>query len=94
MGEKIAIEAQQKYSSKAVRSSVEKEVKKEMSVSGINTGGKSGAKKVKREVENRLANQRDFEFSIANAIKDTKVGDVANDVAAHKVSLLIYNKEE
>ena len=94
VGEKIAIEAQQKYSSKAVRSSVEKEVKKEMSVSGINTGGKSGAKKVKREVENRLANQRDFEFSIANAIKDTKVGDVANDVAAHKVSLLIYNKEE
>ena len=24
----------------------------------------------------------------------TKVGDIANDVAAHKVSLLIYNKDE
>ena len=94
VGDRIATEAEQKYSSQAVRSSVEKEVKKEMKMSGINTGGKSGSMKVKREAEGRLATQRDFEFSIANAIRDTKVGDVANDIAAHKVSLLIYNKDE
>ena len=94
VGNKIATEAEQKYSSQAVRSSVEKEVKKEMKMSGINTGGKSGSMKVKREAEGRLATQRDFEFSIANAIRDTKVGDVANDIAAHKVSLMRHNKDE
>ena len=85
---------QQEYSSKAVRSSVEKEVKKELKMSGINTSGKSGSRMVKREVEDRPATQRDFEFSIADAIKNTKVGDVASDVAAHKVSISIYNKDE
>ena len=94
VGDRIATEAQQKYTSKAVRSSVEKEVKKEMRMSGINIGGKSGSRKVKLEVDDRLVTQRDFEFSIANAIRNTKVGDIANDVAAHKVSLLIYNKDE
>ena len=94
VGNRIATEAEQKYSSQAVRSSVEKEVKKEMKMSGINTGGKSGSMKVRREAEGRLATQRDFEFSIANAIRDTKAGDVANDIVAHKVSLLIYNKDE
>ena len=94
VGDRIATEAQQKYTSKAVRSSIEKEVKKEMRMSGINIGGKSGSRKVKLEVDDRLVTQRDFEFSIANAIRNTKVGDIANDVAAHKVSLLIYNKDE
>ena len=94
VGDRIATEAQQKYTSKAVRSSVEKEVKKEMRMSGINLGGKSGSRKVKLEVDDRLTAQRDFEFSIANAIRNTKVGDIANDVAAYKVSLLIYNKDE
>ena len=94
LGDRIATEAQQKYSSKAVRSSVETEVKKEMKMSGINLGGKSGSRMVKIEVEGRLASQKDFEFSIGNAIRDTKVGDVASDVAAHKVSLLIYNKNK
>ena len=94
VGDRIATEAQQKYTSKAVRSSVEKEVKKEMRMSGINIGGKSGSRKVKLEVDDRLVTQRDFEFSIANAIRNTKVGDIANDVAAHKASLLIYNKDE
>lgn len=69
-------------------------MKKEMKMSGINTSGKSGSRMVKREVEDRLATQRDFEFSIANAIRDTKAGDVANDIAAHKVSLMKYNKDE
>ena len=94
VGDRIATEAQQKYTSKAVRSSIEKEVKKEMRMSGINIGGKSGSRKVKLEVDDRLVTQRDFEFSIANAIRNTKVGDIANDVAAHKASLLIYNKDE
>ena len=94
VGDRIATDAQQKYTSKAVRSSVEKEVKKEMRMSGINLGGKSGSRKVKLEVDDRLTAQRDFEFSIANAIRNTKVGDIANDVTAHKVSLLIYNKDE
>ena len=94
VGDRIATEAQQKYTSKAVRSSIEKEVKKEMRMSGINIGGKSGSRKVKLEVDDRLVTQRDFEFFIANAIRNTKVGDVANDVAAHKASLLIYNKDE
>ena len=68
VGKNITTEAQQKYSSKAVRSSVEKEVKKELKMSGINTSGKSGSRMVKR--------------------------DVASDVAAHKVSISIYNKDE
>ena len=30
----------------------------------------------------------------ANAIKDTKAGDVAGAIAAHKISHVIYDKEE
>lgn len=90
----MATRVEGKYSSVAMKSSVRKEVQKELIRTGVNPAGKAGGRKVKKEVNDRIANGLRFELSIANAIKDTKAGDVAGAIAAHKISHVIYDKEE
>lgn len=94
LGGRMANTVNEKYSSKAMISSVEKEVKKEMRQVGINPAGKVGRRMIKREARDRVSADKEFLLSIANAIKDTKVGDMAGDITAHKISLVIYDKDE
>lgn len=94
LGGRMANTVNEEYSSKAMISSVEKEVKKEMRQVGINPAGKVDRRMIKREARDRVSADKEFLLSIANAIKGTKVGDMAGDIAAHKISLVIYDKDE
>lgn len=93
-GGKMADAVQTKYSSKAMISSVEKEVKKGKRLVGINPAGTAGKRMIMREVKGRISVAMEFELSIANAVKDSKVGDVTGGIVAHEISLVIYDKDE
>ena len=94
IGNQMAQKVETTYSSKTMRQSVEKEVKKELRQSGVNLGGKSGKKRVEQEVGDRISNHLEFGLSIANSIKDTKIGDITSELMVNKIKSALYNNEE